>query len=295
MHDGRRRILRYVTAWLALSATHCREKAPAYTSSGDGGAPQRIVSLSPSTTEILFAIGAGDRVVGRTRYCDYPPESKAIPIVGGMVDPNLEKIVRAKADLVVGARGPGGQAIADKLHSLGIASFFPRADSIADIEAAITDVADRIGQTERALSVVIAMRAKRKAIATAVAGAPRVRTLFVLGLAPIVVAGPGSFPNEMLENAGGENVMKAGGAYPSVNAEILATLDPEVILDGSVAGRDRDASDVDRDAPGWRVLGAVRRGNIVPILDVAVLRPGPRTADGIATLARILHPEVKLP
>ncbi|MET0595297.1 MAG: helical backbone metal receptor [Polyangiaceae bacterium] len=294
MHDGRRRVLRYLAATLALSATHCREKSRDDPRS-KSAVPERIVSLSPSTTEILFALGAGDRIVGRTRYCDYPPESKAIPVVGGFVDANLEKIAQAKTDLVVGARGPGGQAIADKLTAIGIASLFPKTDSIADIDTAITAIAERIGLPERGRELIAAMRAKREAIAAAVAGAPRVRTLFVFGLEPIGVAGPGSFPNEMLELAGGDNVMKGGGAFPSINAETLVALDPEVILDASVTGRGLDASAVERTAPGWRDLGAVRRGNVVPILDLAVIRPGPRTAGGIATLARILHPEAKLP
>lgn len=294
MHHGRRRVLRYLAATLALGAAHCREK-PRADAGSKSGAPERIVSLSPSTTEILFALGAGDRVVGRTRYCDHPPEARAVPIVGGFVDANLETIAQSKTDLVVGARGPGGQAIADKLTAIGIASFFPKTDSIADIEAAIADIAEKIGLPDRGRAIVAAMRAKREAIAAAVAGAPRVRTLFVFGLDPIGVAGPGSFSNEMLELAGGENVMKGGGPFPVVNAETLVALDPELILDASVTGRDLDASAVDRTAPGWRDLRATSRGKIVPILDLAVIRPGPRTADGIATLARILHPEVKLP
>jgi iron complex transport system substrate-binding protein len=296
MHGARRRLLQYLTAMLALLAVHCREKSPqGAVPIVDGAVPRKVVSLSPSTTEILFAIGAGDRVVGRTRFCDYPPEAKAIPVVGGYVDANLEEIARATPDLVVGTRGPSGAAIAAKLAELGIPALFPPTDSIADIEAAIATIAGRIGADERGHALVADMRKRREAIAMAVRATPRVRTLFVFGLSPIVVAGPGSFPSEMLAIAGGDNVMKAGGAYPAVNAETLVTLDPEIILDGAVTGTGADASAIDREAPGWRELGAVRRGRVVPLADEAVLRPGPRTAEGIAALARVLHPEVKLP
>ncbi len=253
------------------------------------------MSLSPSTTEILFAVGAGKRVVGRSRFCDYPPEATALPVVGGFVDANLEEIVRLSPDLVVGARGPAGPALAQKLESLGIATSFPAAQSIAQIESAITELAVRVGAAERGTDVVASMRAHEKAIADALATQPRVRTLLVFGLAPIVVAGPESFPHEMLEIAHGQNVVTSGGAYPAINAETLMMLDPDVVIDASVTGTGRDASAVDRDAPAWRELRAVRQSRVVPLTDEAALRPGPRTAHGIAAIARILHPGVVVP
>jgi iron complex transport system substrate-binding protein len=257
--------------------------------------PRRIVSLSPSTTEILFAVGAGDRVVGRSRYCDYPPEVGAIPIVGGFVDVNLEEIVRLAPDLVVGARGPSGPMLAEKLDSLGIPTLFPPAQSISEIEAAISEIATRVGTTERGLAVVASMRARAKAVAAAARSDTRVRVLLVFGLTPIVVAGPDSFPNEMLALANGENVMQGGGAYPAINAETLVTLDPDVVIDAALAGTGRDAGAIDRDTPGWRELRAVREGRVVLLTDEAALRPGPRVADGAATIARMLHPAVPIP
>jgi iron complex transport system substrate-binding protein len=290
MKVARRRLLQYLPAALALTAWRCHRTSRR---EPDPTAPKRVVSLSPSTTEILFAVGAGKLVVGRSRFCDYPPEAAAIPVVGGFVDANLEEIVRLSPDLVVGARGPAGPALVQKLESLGIATFFPRAQSIADIESAIAQIATRVAAAERGAAVVTAMRAREKAIAAALAAEPRVRALLVFGLTPIVVAGPESFPNEMLEIAKGENVVRSGGAYPAVNVETLVTLDPDVIIDG--AGTGRDAGAIDDDAPGWRELRAVRQRRVVPLTDEAVLRPGPRTAEGIATLARILHPSAIIP
>jgi iron complex transport system substrate-binding protein len=291
MHAARRRLLQYAFTALVLDATSCHRASRS--SDGANGA-QRVVSLSPSTTEILFAVGAGQRVVGRTQFCDFPPEASALPVVGGFVDANLEEIMRLSPDLVVGARGPSGPALARKLESVGVATLFPSTQSIAEIEAAISNIAARVGATERGEAVVTSMRTREKAVAGAVSGEPRVRTLLVFGLAPIVVAGPESFPNEMLLRANGENVVKGGGAYPVINAETLVTLDPEIIINGAASGRGGEHRTIDREAPGWRELRAVREGRVVPLVDEAALRPGPRTAEGIATIARILHPRVPL-
>jgi iron complex transport system substrate-binding protein len=216
-------------------------------------------------------------------------------VVGGFVDANLEEIMRLSPDLVVGARGPGGPAIARKLESLGVATLFPSTQSIAEIDAAISTIAARVGATERGQAVLTSMHARERAVAGAVSGEPRVRTLLVLGLAPIVVAGPESFANEMLVRANGENVVKSGGAYPVINAETLVTLDPEIIINGAASGPGGEHRNIDREAPGWRELRAVREGRVLPLIDEAALRPGPRTVDGIGTIARILHPHLAPP
>ena len=292
MSTTRRRLLQYPIAAVALAAFDCH-RASLQTSNAH--APKRVVSLSPSTTEILFAVGAGKLVVGRTRFCDYPPEARTIPVVGGFADANLEAIVRLLPDLVVGAKGPAGPALAQKLESLGIPTLFPPTQSIAQIESSIAEIATRVGAADRGISLVSAMREHERAIADAVAAEPRVRTLLVFGLSPIVVAGPESFPHEMVERANGQNVVRGGGAYPALNAETLIMLDPDVVINAAMAGTVGDAGAIDPDAPGWRELRAMREGQVVPLTDEAALRPGPRTADGIAAIARILHPTVIVP
>ena len=292
MQSDRRRVLRYAFAAFALAASDCRR---ASREESHNTAPTRIVSLSPSTTEILFAVGAGKLVVGRSRFCDYPAETATLPVVGGFVDANLEEIVRLSPDLVVGARGPGGPMLAQKLESLGIATLFPPTQSIAEIEAAITQIATRVGAADRGALVRASMLARTRAIASAVAAEPRVRTLLVFGVAPIVVAGPQSFPHEMIELANGRNVVTGGGAYPAINAETLVTLAPDVVINAAVTGTDGGAGAIDPSAPGWRELRAVREGRVIPLTDEAALRPGPRTAEGIAAIARLLHPTAVVP
>ncbi|HEY2511770.1 MAG TPA: helical backbone metal receptor [Polyangiaceae bacterium] len=255
--------------------------------------PARVVSISPSTTEAMFAIGAGKELVGRSRYCDYPPEAMALPQVGGYVDPSIEAILALRPDLVVGARGPAGPKLAETLEAHGVATFFPETESLVQIDELLRGLGQRTGHAEDADRTVIALDARERAIDEALAPHPKVRALLVFDVEPIVVAGPGGFPDEMLARAGGVNVVSEGGPYPSVGIERVIALDPEVILDTTVAAH--GSVRIRADAPGWREVGAVKRGRVVPLADEAVLRPGPRIADGLAQIAHALHPDAALP
>jgi iron complex transport system substrate-binding protein len=282
-----------LTSFLVIAVCACRSRDATSTSKNSA---TRVVSLSPNTTEALFAVGAGNRVVGRSRYCDYPPEAAKIPSVGGFVDASLEAILALRPDLVVGARGPAGPALSEKLNALGIATFFPPTESMVEIDSMILEIAKKVGQDAAGARVVADLRARRDAIAHSVAGEPRVHTLLVFSVSPIVVAGPESFPNEMIGLARGENVVTSGGAYPTLGVERLLALAPDVVVNASMAGTPGESGDgIDHDAPGWRDLRAVREGHVVAIHDEAVLRPGPRIGDGLATLARALHPEAQVP
>ena len=254
----------------------------------------RVVSLSPSTTEALFAVGAGADVVGRSRYCDYPEAVRALPQVGGYVDPNQEAILALEPTLVTGARGPAGTAVVDALAARGIATFFPETESFAQIDAMILGLGDRTKHQDGARALVERMHARIAGIEAATAGKPRVRTLLVFGLEPVVVAGPGTFADEMLAHAGAVNVVVSGKGYPTLGMETVLALDPDVVLNAAVAeahGGER----IGPSAPGWRELRAVKAGRVVALTDEAVLRPGPRVGDGLALIARAVHPEATIP
>jgi iron complex transport system substrate-binding protein len=262
----------------------------ACTRAGGRGAP-RVVSISPSMTEAVFAIGAGDVLVGRSRFCDYPPEATRLPVVGGFADPSLEAIVALRPTLVVSARGPAGAALAQALEAHGIAVYSPETESIAQIDAALTELGRRLSHDDGAREAVAAIEAARSRVAAAVSGRPPVRAAFLFDVAPIFAAGPGSFADQLVREAGGTNVVTAGGAYPTLDIERLLALDPEVILDGS--GDERGASRVaeKRDEPGWSKLRAVREGKVRALAASVVLRPGPRIGRGLEAVARALHGE----
>lgn len=255
--------------------------------------PQRIVSLSPSTTEAVFAVGAGKLLVGRSKFCDYPASATKLPSVGGYIDPSLEVVLSLQPDLVVGARGPSGRAMADRLGEQGIDTFFPPTDSRADIEAMLRTLGAKLGRKDDAEAVIGGINAQvdRVAHRLAVEGAERPRVLLVFGTKPIVVAGPGSFAGEVLTLAGATNAMKEGTPYPKIGMETLLALDPDIILDATMAASQVGVG-IRPDAPGWRDLRAVREGRLLPIRDQAVLRPGPRVGDGLITIAETLHPSM---
>jgi iron complex transport system substrate-binding protein len=255
----------------------------------------RVVSLSPSTTEAMFAIGAGGELVGRSRYCDYPPQALALPQVGGYVDPNLEAILALRPDLVVGARGPAGPKLEETLASHGVATFFPETESLAQVDAMLRALGAKTGHVADADHEVARIDAHEAAIGAAVAAKPRVRVLLVFDADPIVVAGPHGFPDEMIARAGGVNVVTEGSPYPTLGVERIIALDPDVILDTSGAAAHGAGATIGIDVPGWREVRAVKRGRVVALTDEAVLRPGPRIDVGLAAIARALHPDAALP
>jgi iron complex transport system substrate-binding protein len=270
---------------LAMLAAGCRR--------GVRGEAVRVVSISPSMTEAVFAIGAGELLVGRSRFCDYPAEAARLPSVGGFSDPSLEAIVALRPTLVVSARGPAGAALEQALEAHGIAVYAPETESIAQITAALTELGLRLSHAAGARAAVAAIEASRRRVAAAVAGLPPVRAAFLFDVEPIFAAGPGSFAGELMREAGGDNVIAAGGAYPTVDLERLLALDPEVILDGTAdAGPSRVAAK--RGDPGWSKLRALRAGRVRALASV-VLRPGPRIGLGLEAVARALHGDAVLP
>ena len=254
------------------------------------GPAQRIVSLSPSTTEAVFAVGAGSKLVGRSRYCDFPPEVAKLPQVGGYVDPSFEAILALQPDLVVGARGPAGSAIAEKLEARGIATYFPPTESFDTIDAMILGIGERTGRAGAGKGAVDAIRRRIADVERAVAPFPKTRVLVVFGVEPLSVAGPSSFPDEMIRRAGGINVVTEGDGYPVIGIERVLALDPDVIVNAAMM-EERASERLRKDAPGWSRVRAVQVGRVPTLTDEAVLRPGPRIGEGLALLARAIHPE----
>ncbi|MDB5218006.1 MAG: Vitamin transporter, B12-binding component BtuF [Myxococcaceae bacterium] len=286
-----RRLTLALLVLCAALALGCRKTPPPI---GDTGPAARIVSLSPSTTETLFVIGAGDRVVGRSHYCDWPPEVQKLPQIGGYVDPSFEAILALRPDLVTGARGPAGAAMSERLEARGIATFLPQTESFAQIDAMILGLGQRTGRVNESKTIVDQLDRRVAAIEKAVASKPRVRVLLVFGLEPLSVAGPKSFADEMIRRAGGENAVTEGSGYPTIGVERVMTLDPDVVVNAAIAeahGKER----IGADTPGWGKVRAVTSGRVAPVTDESVLRPGPRIGEGLATLARALHPDVVIP
>jgi iron complex transport system substrate-binding protein len=250
--------------------------------------PRRIVSLAPSNTEILFALGVEDRVVAVDEYSDYPPAAAQKPTIGEYADPDLEQIVALDPDLVL-ATAVHAPAIVPRLEALGIpAAVIEPADLDATL-ASIATIGRLAGVDAAATELVCALHARVDAVAAAVAGAPRPRVFFELS-PDLYTAGEGTFVDDLIARAGGENVVGGSlGPWPQLSAEAVIAADPEVILLADHEAGVTPESVAAR--PGWSVVSAVQNDRIVALETDLVVRPGPRVVDGLEAIARALHPE----
>ena len=247
---------------------------------------QRIVSLAPSITETLFALGAGDRIIGVTDYCNFPEEAKTKQRVGGLVNPSIEKIVSLGPDLIVMTTEGNLQEDFKRLESLGVPVFVTNPRTLEGIYKSTTDLGMLSGEMERALHVVSNMRQRVEGIRSH--QAQRSKAMLVVSLHPLMVVGSGTFLAEVLDLAGGDNVAAGTGlTYPTFSREAVVAADPEVLILTSDIFLNQE--DLLRVYPEWRNLRAFRNARVFPIDADLISRPGPRVIDGLEALHRILR------
>ncbi len=252
--------------------------------------PVRIVSLVPSVTETVFTIGAQDRLVGVTDFCDYPPAARQKPSIGGMVSPSLEGIVALKPDLVVATTAGNRQETFDQLARLKIPVYLVNPVSVHDVLDLIVRLGRLTDRPEAADRVAALLRERIQAVSARVAGRPRPRVFYVLWPDPLIVPARGALVSELIALAGGDSVTADGGqGYPRYSMEAALARNPEVIL---VASHDAAQSALVR--AKWErftQVPAVRAGRLHTVDGNLMHRYGPRMVDGLETLARLIHPE----
>jgi len=258
------------------------------------GVPERIISLAPSNTEILFALGLGDKAVGVTDFCDYPEEAQEIEKVGG-VEPNLEKIVDLEPDLVLYIGGTAQLEKTQTMEDLGLTVLVLAPSDIEGIFADIELVGKATGAEDEAEELVAQLRRRMKEVTTKVAiSSYRPLIFYELDATDPTrpyTAGPGSFIDALIDMAGGFNLGATGGMqWAQFSTEEIIAQDPKIIILGD-ANYGVTLESVE-ERPGWGVITAVKEGAIYPIDDTLVSRPGPRIVDGLEELARIIHPEL---
>lgn len=251
----------------------------------------RIVSLAPSMTETAFALGAGERVVGVTDFCDYPAEVSAIAKVGGALNPSLERIVELKPDVVLATSTLNRRETVDALERLGVPVFGARDPRTVDeVLDSIAAVADLLGETNHSLVLLAGLRARLAALAQHLAGTPPRRVLFVVWHDPLITIGRGTFIADALRHAGGQSVVDVDQDWPRISLEEVVRLNPEVIVFASSHSETvTQTFEALAERPGWRNIEAIRHRRYAVISD-AVNRPAPRLIDAIEDLARQLHP-----
>jgi iron complex transport system substrate-binding protein len=265
--------------------------------------PQRIVSTAPSATEMLYALGLGDRVVGVTTFCHYPPEAARKPKIGDYLHPSIETIAGLRPDLVVSESS--GVRHAERLSALHLNVLEIDDATLAGIYDSIRRIGQAAGVAARADAVCAGMRAQFDAIRAGVAHLPRRRVLFLVGRTPgriedLVAAGRASHLDELLEIAGGENVFRDSiAAYAKIPLEELLARNPEVIVDMGEMSETVGVTEEQKRAVvalwgRYPSLAAVRQHRVYAVASDIFVVPGPRVVEAARALARMLHPEAGL-
>jgi iron complex transport system substrate-binding protein len=249
----------------------------------------RVITLAPNLTEIVFAVGAGDRLVGDTTYCDYPPEAKNIAKVGDTLHPSLERIIALKPQVVLISTASQLETFTQQLQNQNIAVFVTDPHDLEGIFRSIEQVGQIMGQQQQANALVQKLRERTNAVEQAVKPRPPVRVFYQASGEPLYVPGHDSFVTDLMRRAGGLSVTaEVPGAWPKFSNESALAAKPDAIIlptGGSMGSANSTVAEALRNSP------AALAGRVYKINDDLLARPGPRLVDGLEQLARALHPE----
>jgi len=247
--------------------------------------PSRVVSLAPSLTDTVVALGLASRLVGVTRY-DFAREAKGLPRVGGFLDPSPEAVLALKPDLVLWLADSGAWPAVRRIAELGVPVLALPVVGVADVLRTARLVGQALGEPSAGEALAKELSAAVERAERRAASLPRRRVLLVVGRDPLVVAGPGSYPDALLRIAGGENVVRGGKPYPVYPLERAVADDPELVIDAAVNERSAGLA-------GLSAIPAVKAGRVVPLDDDRLLRPGPQLGHAVEELLAAVHPEAR--
>ena len=269
-------------------------------SRGDGKStpvarPERIVSLAPSLTEILFALGLDEEVGGVTVFSDYPPAAATKPKVGSFWNPNIEAVVAARPDLVITLGFAQHKSFAERLERTGYNGLAVEVEKVSDLFRVIGEIGAAANRRQQADELIAGMKRKLSALSNLIGTEKKVRVLWVVQRNPLRVAGRDTFVNEMIGLAGGENAIGPTlHKYPPIGAEQVIASRAEVIIEPSMGAEDLEAQRTEASRYWGRFanLPAVANGRIYVIRGDTVSRLGPRLYEGTETIARCLRPHL---
>jgi iron complex transport system substrate-binding protein len=244
----------------------------------------KIVSLAPSITETLFAIGAGEQVCGVTDYCNHPPEARNRQSIGGIIAPNIEVIISLRPDLIIVTPEGNAQESFRQVRAIGVPVFVTNPRDVEGVRKSILDLGVLTGKSAQALALTGAMKRSEDSLRSLPTG--KVPLLLIISLQPLMVAGSGTFLSEMIDLAGGLNLAAGTGlTYPAFSREQVVASDPEVILmPADLTG----IHDVLSFYPEWEEVGAVRSGRVYEVDPDIISRPGPRVIEGAIRIRNLL-------
>ena len=249
----------------------------------------RVVSLAPNLTEIVFAVGAGDRLVGRTSYCDYPAEAKAVAEVGDTLHPSLERIIALKPQVVLVSTASQLEVFTNQLKGQNIAVFVTDPHDLEGVFRSIGQIGEIVGEKDGANLLVQKLRERTNAVEQAVKQKQPVKVFYQVSGEPLYTAGHDAFVTDLMRRAGAASVTAdVPGAWPKYSNESALAARPEAIIlptGGSMGEANANVAEALRKSP------AVLQGRVYKINDDHLARPGPRSVDGLEEMARALHPD----
>jgi iron complex transport system substrate-binding protein len=250
----------------------------------------RIISLAPSMTETLYALGLQDRLVGDTDYCDYPADAQKKPKVGGAINPNLEVIAALHPDLVLVTKALNRLETVRALDTLGIPSYATDPHSVNEIISSTEKLADVLGAPEAGKTLGDELHQRLQAIQEKIGKEAPKSVFFVVWMEPLISIGRDTFVAEALSKAGASSIVDSKQDWPQINLEEVVRLQPEYLIFAPSHSQEEvfDFAGL-TSRPGWRILDAVRNHHFAIVSD-AVIRPAPRIVSAIEELARQLHP-----
>jgi iron complex transport system substrate-binding protein len=270
-----------VLAAAALFSAACRRASAPILS----GTPRRVVSLAPNLTEIVFAVGAGDRLVGVSDYSDYPPEAQKLPRVGGL-EVSAEKVASLSPDLVLATPEGNAKGPVLALEAAGIPVLLAPGGSLEGVLGSIRSIATRLGHGQAGERLIASLAARRQEVRRMSASHRPLRAVLLVWPDPAQAAGGGTFADDVLKEAGAQNLLGERPGWPVVSVEWLATAPIEVlVIPDSPATREPYTRAI---ASGPLSRGTVARARVVRIDESVLTRPGPRVFDALEQLAREL-------
>ncbi|MFL5639139.1 MAG: ABC transporter substrate-binding protein [Gemmatimonadaceae bacterium] len=288
-----RQLLSVFAAAITLSACEkaTRDETAIRDDFGDpvriGAPPSRIVSLNPATTEILFTLGAGSRVIGRTKYDLWPDSAKLVPALGDGISPNVEAVLGSHPDLVLLYASQDNRPAAGRFRAAGINTVSLKVDHISDFRRTTALLGAILHDSARAKTVIDSVENTLRSVQSATRALPRPTLFWHIWDAPLITVGSGSFMTELVDIAGARNVYAdITGPSGQISLEDVARRNPDFILAGPI-GAKQIASD-----PRWRIVRAAREKKVLVVDTLLVARPSVRLGEAAVSLAKLLHPEM---
>jgi len=256
-------------------------------------APQRIVSLAPGLTEILYALGLDEKIMGVTSYCNWPTQARKKQRIGGFTNPSVEKIVSLKPDLIIVTADGNRKDVMQKLERIGLSVYVTNPSDTAGILKSILDIGKITNRQKEAGKLVDQLQKRLNNIEAQVRRKSKPKVFFQIGLEPVITVGKGTLINETIERAGGINVAGLDTArYPRYSSEGIMQASPEIVLFAPMAN-DREFVAVKKFWQELRGVPAVKNNKIYPVNTDLIGRASPRIVDAIENMAQIFHPEIK--